>query len=79
VDSSAIRTATVSCPIGERALGGGALIVAGTSTPTQLQDVALGGTYPSDLFDGWNAVAWETDSVTTTWSLTVYVLCATGT
>jgi hypothetical protein len=79
VDSTPIKTATISCPVDKRAIGGGALIVAGTSTPAQLQDVALGGTYPTALVDGWNAVAWETDSVTTTWSVTVYVLCATVT
>jgi hypothetical protein len=68
---------SIACPAGKKAVGGGGLIVAGTATPAQLQNIALAGTYPTALFDGWNAVAWETDGVGTTWSVTVYVLCAT--
>jgi len=72
-----VKTVTISCPAGQKALGGGALIVAGTATPAELQNVAIGGTYPTPAFDGWNAVAWETVLVLSTWSVTVYVLCAT--
>ncbi len=73
-----VKSVTITCPVvGQKALGGGALVVAGTTTPAQLQDVALAGSYPNATYTAWNAVAWETDSVGQTWSVTVYVLCAT--
>lgn len=76
----AVKNVAISCPAGQKALGGGALIVAGTASPAELQIVAIGGTYPTPAFDGWHAVAWETGAVMlSTWSVTVYVLCATVT
>lgn len=76
VNSTNTKIVTATCPAGKTVIAGGGSILAGTATPVQLQDVAIGSTLPTPALDGWTVTAWETDSVTPTWSLTVYARCA---
>jgi hypothetical protein len=62
--------------VGQTAIGGGAVIVAGTATPAQLANVALGRSEPTGGLTAWTATAWETDGIGQTWGVTVTALCA---
>ena len=69
-DSSSAKGATATCPSGKKATGGGALVTLG----------ALGGPYltvsvPSGD-NAWLGQAHETTVFVNSWSLVVYVVCA---
>jgi hypothetical protein len=75
-DSAVRKSVTATCPAGKNAIGGGGEIVPGTATAAQVENVAIGALQPTAVLDGWSATAWETDGISTTWSLTVFALCA---
>lgn len=71
-DSTSPKGATVLCPTGKRAVGGGAEV--GNPQPPQ---VALQGTVPLASGTGWQGFAAETSATTANWTVRVWVVCAT--
>jgi hypothetical protein len=71
-NSSTTRTASVSCPEGEKILGGGAEIVIDDTS----QPVVLAESNRSDTSDSWDARAMEIGLVVNSWSLKVRAICA---
>ena len=69
-NSTPSRSAFIPCPAGKRLLGGGARL-----NPT-LPQVALQDSYP-DNDNVYRAAAREVNATGSTWSLTVFAVCAT--
>lgn len=73
-DSEANKTATVSCPSGKEAIGGGVRLEG------ELAEVAVTGSYPvanGNSRTGWSAIAHETGpGQTGNWSVVAFVVCA---
>jgi hypothetical protein len=76
IDSTSTRTAAASCPAGKKAISGGAEIV-GNSVKLALANSLPTGGGPGAAPTGWSATAQETSSYSGTWSVKVYVVCAT--
>lgn len=75
-DSDGTKSTSVNCPTGKKALGGGAQIQNKGSHPF----VALDQSVPSDSSGGgWSGGAHEVQSDATSWTLRVWVICATVT
>ena len=82
LDSATTKTATATCPAGQRALGGGGVLTFGAGGGA-FADLALFRSEPtvdgSGNPNGWIAGGNETDAVAGTWSVTAVALCATVT
>jgi hypothetical protein len=68
-NSTPSRTAFIACPTGKRLLGGGARL-----DPT-LPQVALQQSFP-DNDNVYRAAAREVNATASSWSLTVFAVCA---
>ena len=73
-DSSTPKVATVECPAGKVALGGGARLF--DSNQFVAFQVALEDTTITNSGNGWTAGAHEVDAIDTPWRLVVSVICA---
>ena len=71
------KTASVNCPAGETAVGGGGLIASqnGISDPLVMRSVYPNGRPPN----GFSAVAYETTATAATWVVQAYAICANTT
>src|SRR5215207_832918 len=71
VDSSVFKSATANCPAGQRVIGGGARLTAGTSevSLTRMAPDAAGTAYQASAYE-------DADGFAGNWGLTVTAICA---
>jgi len=79
-DSTDSKSVSVACPVGKNAIGGGA-VVSGAGGGAPPAGVSLFRSEPTLIVDGlptgWAGGAHESVLTVDSWSLTVFVLCAT--
>jgi hypothetical protein len=82
-DSYSPKSATASCNLGEKAIGGGGYI---GGSPVVRENVIVGDSYPYQQFSffgsifpaGYTAVGWETDPDSGNWTVTARAICVSG-
>jgi hypothetical protein len=78
LDSTDVKSVQVSCPAGERALGGGFNIGKVESNPPVAVQLSLPVTDASGKPIGWTVTAVEVTSYTNLWRPVADVICAPG-